>query len=178
METGYQQELTYRRTDGSFSAFGMSDANGSTWLTAYVVKSFRQAMPYIPIEEKVIVDGLQWLANNQAGNGNFPEVGKVSHSAMQGGSAKGLALTAYTLIAFLENQKATPLFRNTINKAIDYLVRNLPGVEDPYALAICSYALHLAQHPEKNIAFNLLELKANTMGEFLIKTNILNTFHE
>ncbi|XP_050529257.1 CD109 antigen-like isoform X2 [Daktulosphaira vitifoliae] len=165
METGYQQELTYRRTDGSFSAFGMSDANGSTWLTAYVVKSFRQAMPYIPIEEKIIIDGLQWLANNQASNGSFPEVGKVSHSAMQGGSAKGLALTAYTLIAFLENQKATPLFRNTINKAIDYLVRNLPGVEDPYALAICSYALHLAQHPEKNIAFNLLELKANTLDE-------------
>ncbi|XP_050425560.1 CD109 antigen-like isoform X2 [Adelges cooleyi] len=165
METGYQQELTYRRSDGSFSAFGSSDASGSTWLTAYVVKSFRQAMPYIPIEEKVIMDGLQWLANNQAGNGSFPEVGKVSHSAMQGGAAKGLALTAYTLIAFLENQRATPLFRNTINKAIDYLVRNLPGIEDPYALAITSYALHLAQHPDKSIAFNLFELKANTVDE-------------
>ncbi|VVC42395.1 Alpha-2-macroglobulin, thiol-ester bond-forming,Alpha-macroglobulin, receptor-binding,Alpha-2- [Cinara cedri] len=165
METGYQQELTYRRSDGSFSAFGSADPSGSTWLTAYVVKSFRQAVPYIPIEEKVIDDGLQWLSNNQANNGSFPEVGKVSHSAMQGGSAKGLALTAYTLIAFLENQKGAPVYRNTINRAIDYLVRNLPGVEDPYALAICSYALHLADHPQKNVAFNLLELKATVVDE-------------
>ncbi|XP_027843967.2 CD109 antigen-like isoform X1 [Aphis gossypii] len=163
METGYQQELTYRRSDGSFSAFGSADASGSTWLTAYVVKSFRQAMPYIPIEEKIIIEGLQWLSNNQANNGSFPEVGYVSHSDIQGGSSKGLALTAYTLIAFLENQKATPVYRNTINRAVDYLVRNLPGVEDPYAIAICSYALHLADHPEKNVAFNLLELKANTV---------------
>jgi CD109 antigen len=65
----------------------------------------------------------------------------------------------------LENQKATPVYRNTINRAVEYLVRNLPGVEDPYAIAICSYALHLADHPEKNVAFNLLELKANTVGK-------------
>ena len=31
METGYQKELTYKRDDGSFSAFGKSDASGSTW---------------------------------------------------------------------------------------------------------------------------------------------------
>lgn len=31
METGYQKELTYKRDDGSFSAFGKSDAAGSTW---------------------------------------------------------------------------------------------------------------------------------------------------
>ena len=32
MEAGYQQELTYRHSDGSFSAFGSNDPNGSTWL--------------------------------------------------------------------------------------------------------------------------------------------------
>jgi len=31
LDIGYQQELTYRHTDGSFSAFGMSDPSGSTW---------------------------------------------------------------------------------------------------------------------------------------------------
>jgi hypothetical protein len=31
METGYQQELTYRHSDGSFSAFGSKDDSGSTW---------------------------------------------------------------------------------------------------------------------------------------------------
>lgn len=138
-------------------------------------------MPYIPIEEKIIIEGLQWLSNNQANNGSFPEVGYVSHSDIQGGSSKGLALTAYTLIAFLENQKATPVYRNTINRAVEYLVRNLPGVEDPYAIAICSYALHLADHPEKNVAFNLLELKANTVGKsgwyYLLRNVLFLTNH-
>lgn len=46
---------------------------------------------------------MQWLSNNQAPNGSFPEVGRVSHRDMQGGAAKGLTLTAFTLIAFLEN---------------------------------------------------------------------------
>lgn len=63
-------------------------------------------MPYIAVEEKVILDALQWLANNQAPNGSFPEVGTVSHRDMQGGAAKGLALTAYTLTAFLENTRS------------------------------------------------------------------------
>uniref|UniRef100_A0A1B6EFY6 TEP1-F n=1 Tax=Clastoptera arizonana TaxID=38151 RepID=A0A1B6EFY6_9HEMI len=52
LETGYQQELTYRHNDGSFSAFGSTDRSGSTWLTAFVAKSFRQAMSHINVEEK------------------------------------------------------------------------------------------------------------------------------
>jgi hypothetical protein len=73
-------------------------------LTAFVAKSFQQAMPYITIEENIIKEALHWLSTNQAANGSFSEMGKVIHQDMQGGSAKGLALTAYTLIAFLENQ--------------------------------------------------------------------------
>lgn len=121
-------------------------------------------MAHITVEETIIMEALQWLAANQAANGSFPEVGVVSHSDMQGGAAKGLALTAYTLIAFLENSRSTQLYKNTINKGIDYIVRNLDGLEDPYAIAICSYALHLATHPSKNIAFNLLESKAQSSG--------------
>lgn len=165
METGYQQELTYRHPDGSFSAFGSSDPSGSTWLTAFVAKSFQQAVPFINVEEKVIQEALHWLSTNQASNGSFPEVGKVSHRDMQGGAAKGLALTAYTLIAFLENQNSNQLYRNTINKAVDYIVRNLEGLDDIYALAVSSYALNLAQHSAKDAVFNLFEIKAQTSGD-------------
>lgn len=103
LEVGYQQELTYRHKDGSFSAFGESDASGSTWLTAFVARSFKQAAEYIPVENRIINEALSWLAEVQAPNGSFPEVGHVSHRDMQGGASKGLALTAFTLIAFLEN---------------------------------------------------------------------------
>ncbi|XP_006620960.1 CD109 antigen-like isoform X1 [Apis dorsata] len=160
MEIGYQRELTYRHNDGSFSAFGMSDSNGSTWLTAFVAKAFKQAAAYIPIEDRIINEALQWLSNNQAPNGSFPEVGRVSHRDMQGGAAKGLTLTAFTLIAFLENGNTNGRYRNTINKGIDYIIRNINDLDDAYALSICTYALNLAKHPYENTAFNLLESKA------------------
>ncbi|KAM0733061.1 CD109 antigen [Formica fusca] len=162
LDTGYQQELTYRHTDGSFSAFGMSDPSGSTWLTAFVVKSFKQAAEYITVEDRIINEALEWLSNNQAPNGSFPEVGKVSHRDMQGGAAKGLALTAYTLIAFLENEDSVGKYRNTINKAVDYIVRNMEGLNDTYALSLCAYALNLGKHPYETSAFNFLESMAMT----------------
>ncbi|KAK2582524.1 hypothetical protein KPH14_004819 [Odynerus spinipes] len=162
LEIGYQQELTYKHKDGSFSAFGMSDANGSTWLTAFVAKSFKQAMEYITIDSVVIDDALQWLSNNQAENGSFPEVGRVSHKDMQGGAAKGLALTAFTLLAFLENPDAIEKYRNNINRGVDYIVRNMEGLDDPYALSICTYVLNLAKHPYETNAFSALQSKALT----------------
>ncbi|TGZ53482.1 Uncharacterized protein DBV15_09937, partial [Temnothorax longispinosus] len=157
LDIGYQQELTYRHNDGSFSAFGMSDPSGT-----FVAKSFKQAADYIAVEDRIINEALQWLSNNQAANGSFPEVGKVSHRDMQGGAAKGLALTAYTLIAFLENEESLGKYRNTINKAVDYIVRNMEGLNDTYALSLCAYALHLAKHPYETSAFNFLESKAIT----------------
>jgi len=37
---GYQRELTYQRSDGSFSAFGNSDPAGSIWLVVLVFLGF------------------------------------------------------------------------------------------------------------------------------------------
>lgn len=106
-EKGYQRELTYRHTDGSFSAFGKLDRSGSTWLTAFVAKSFRQAATHIDIDENVIDNALKWLSKTQKEDGSFPEIGQVSHKAMQGGSSHGIALTAYVLTTFLENRVST-----------------------------------------------------------------------
>lgn len=106
-EKGYQRELSYRHADGSFSAFGKTDRSGSTWLTAFVAKSFRQAAAHIDIDENVIDDALKWLSKIQKEDGSFPEVGQVSHKAMQGGLSHGIALTAYVLTTFLENMVST-----------------------------------------------------------------------
>lgn len=40
----------------------------------------------------------------KARNGSFPEVGRVIHKDMQGGSSEGVALTAFVVTAFLEDQ--------------------------------------------------------------------------
>ncbi|XP_058450670.1 thioester-containing protein 1 allele R1-like isoform X2 [Malaya genurostris] len=165
MEAGYQRELTYKHDDGSFSAFGNSDKSGSTWLTAFVARSFKQASAHIDVDEQVIDRSLEWLSDQQAANGSFPEVGKVSHTDMQGGSGQGIALTAYTLIAFLENRNLVPKYKNVIGKALDYIARNVDGLDDNYSLAIAAYALRLADHSSKDYTLAQLDAKATVDGD-------------
>jgi CD109 antigen len=150
LESGYQRELTYKHNDGSYSAFGKSDKSGSTWLTAFVAKSFRQATKYINIDETIIEQALSFLSKTQINDGSFPEVGQVFHKDMQGGSSIGTALTAYVLTAFLENQGSVGKYQQTIEKALDYVVKNIQDVDDNYSLAIATYVLQLAKHQSKD----------------------------
>lgn len=147
MEAGYQRELTYRRTDGSFSAFGNSDKSGSTWLTAFVVKSFIQAKPHIDIDNTVVDSAIQWLMARQLADGSFDEPGEVHHKAMQGGSgAKGSpALSAFVLTAILQDkQLARRNFSSQLTRAENYLIDSLFTSQSAYDIAIITYALHLA----------------------------------
>lgn len=166
-EKGYQRQLTYRHNDGSFSAFGKSDKCGSTWLTAFVAKSFRQATPFIDIDENIIDDALKWLSKHQNSDGSFTEVGTVSHKAMQGGlmsGGKGIALTAYILTAFLENKDIETTYDETINKSIQFLTKSLEAQIDIYTLSVVAYALQLAEHQDKEIILDQLLRKATTKG--------------
>ncbi|XP_055324613.1 thioester-containing protein 1 allele S1-like [Sitodiplosis mosellana] len=161
--SGYQRELTYRHNNGSFSAFGKSDRKGSTWLTAFVVKSFKQAEDYIDVDSKVIDEALEFLSDVQAADGSFPEFGYVLSKAMQGGSSKGVALTAYTAIAFLKNKKSKDWkYQETVNRAIINIVSNIEYINDPYSRAIVAYALQLADHPMKDeVLDNLVDKSMN-----------------
>lgn len=80
---GYQTELTYQHTDGSFSAFGNNDPSGSTWLTAFVVMSFAQASPYIYIDPSTVNKAVDWLVRQfDEESGTFSEPGRVIHKEM------------------------------------------------------------------------------------------------
>ena len=95
MITGYQRELTYRRSDGSFSAFGDNDAQGSLWLTAFVLKTFAQADGLIYIDPGVLEDAAEWIVRHQKGDGSFEPVGFLHHQELLGGLHGKNALTAY-----------------------------------------------------------------------------------
>ncbi|VIO95510.1 Uncharacterized protein BM_BM11471 [Brugia malayi] len=164
MESGYQRELTYRRDDHSFSAFGQSDKHGSTWLTAFVVRSFKQAQQFIFIDEHILQESIAFLnAQQQQENGAFAERGEVHHKAMQGGAAEGgVSLTAYVYIALLENGVRD-------DKAQYYLEQHLEEIkDDPYALAIVTYVFHLANSSRKEEALEMLEShkKENAEGVY------------
>ncbi|XP_039950330.1 C3 and PZP-like alpha-2-macroglobulin domain-containing protein 8 isoform X5 [Bactrocera tryoni] len=143
LEIGYQRELTYKHDDGSYSAFGKSDKAGSTWLTAYVMRSFHQAAKYTDIDPKVIVEGLDFLASKQTPNGSFPEYGKLFDSAHQ----NELGLTAFVLLAFLENVEHVEKYKTQVDNGMKYLMENVDKTDDQYSLAIASLALQIAKNP-------------------------------
>ncbi len=139
MITGYQRELTYRRNDGSFSAFGESDDIGSLWLTAFVLKCFSQAKDIIYIDDSVLSEAEAWTTDRQNQDGSFDAIGFVHHQEMVGGITGKNALTAFTAIALLEAGEKT-----ASSKAIAYLEGELSEMDDPYTVAITTYALELA----------------------------------
>ncbi|MGH0176056.1 UNVERIFIED_CONTAM: hypothetical protein FKN15_072112 [Acipenser sinensis] len=107
LESGYQRELNYKHEDGSYSAFGKSDDSGNTWLTAFVLKSFGGALPFIYIDPRHIKDAQDWLGHHQQKNGCFLSVGKLFNNNMKGGVGDEVSLTAYITAALLEVE--TPL---------------------------------------------------------------------
>ncbi|KAK2183569.1 hypothetical protein NP493_304g01024 [Ridgeia piscesae] len=150
MESGYLRELTYQHKDGSFSAFGNSDTSGSMWLSAFVAKSFHQARSYIFIDSSLVEKTLSWIISRQNRNGSFtePSGGRVIHKDMQGGSSKGLPLTAYVLVALVENKDAPKQLKIRLDNAIASAMAHLESEMDdiaPYALAIVTYALTVSK---------------------------------
>jgi len=151
MITGYQRELTYRRADGSFSAFGESDESGSLWLTSFVLKCFAQAKGLVYIDESVLNEAGDWIISHQNADGSFEQVGFVHHQEMLGGLAGKDALTAYVAIALLEAGET-----GAAGRAVGYLEDRLTAMTDPYEVAITAYALELADSSLKNEAYDQL----------------------
>jgi CD109 antigen len=136
--TGYQRELTYRHSDGSFSAFGESDESGSLWLTSFVLSQFSGARDVTTIDENILSEAAEWIESYQQEDGSWEQVGFVIHQDMMGGLSGTYALTAYTTLALEEYTSANPV---VMAKAQQYLEDNLASQDDPYALAIGTLAL-------------------------------------
>jgi len=80
--SGYQRELRYRHSDGSYSAWGGSDEVGSLWLTAFVVRSFARARPFIYIDPSQLGQSIDWIRAQQLDNGCFRPVYAFIYSTL------------------------------------------------------------------------------------------------
>ncbi|XP_040917246.1 CD109 antigen-like [Toxotes jaculatrix] len=163
MMEGYQRQLSYQRDDGSFSAFGASDTSGSTWLTAFVLRCFLQAQPYMQVDQSVLIRAMTWLLKHQGSRGEFSEVGTLIHTEMQGGLDNDpVALTAYVLIALLEDETYAEMHRGNVSLAQRYLENKVSsGVVSNYSLCLVAYALALANSPEAGTALSELMGRAD-----------------
>ncbi|XP_054646446.1 C3 and PZP-like alpha-2-macroglobulin domain-containing protein 8 [Dunckerocampus dactyliophorus] len=140
---GYQRQLTYKRQDGSYSAFGERDSSGSMWLTAFVLKSFAQSRGFIFIDPEELRAAKSWLIKHQRNDGSFPAMGRILNKDLQGGIHGKISLTAYVVAALLETGITTDEEKVAVARAKDFLETNTYSADDPYTTALSAYALAL-----------------------------------
>lgn len=150
LESAYERMFQYRHSDGSFSAFGKKDKNGSTWLTAYTARYYREAQKYIDISEQVIAEALSFVASKQQADGRFREDGYVIHKSLQSGTASGVAFTSYVAAVLQKELLGYPHYKINVGKAIDNVLA-LYNPDDVYSLALTTCLLYQTDDDHKKI---------------------------
>ncbi|XP_043935614.1 alpha-2-macroglobulin-like protein 1 [Protopterus annectens] len=153
LQSGYQTELIYKRSDCSFSAFGNSDAEGSLWLTAFVTSEFGKAQDFIFIDTNVIVCAIQWLSQHQLKSGCFKNSGKLFHTSMKGGVNDDISLSAYVCYSLQELPNQTPTTISIVNDSLNCLRNALSNVTNPYTMALLA---NVFRNPEDATHKNML----------------------
>ncbi|NXQ00886.1 A2ML1 protein, partial [Vidua macroura] len=147
LRNGYQIQLQYQHPDGSYSEFGTKDEYGNTWLTAFVVKCFVQAKPYIYLDNQIIQAALTWLEFHQLPSGCFKNVGQLFHTFMKGGVDGEVPLAAYITAAYLE-AGATPE-STVVRRALGCIAPALPKAASTYTQALLAYTFALAKDSQR-----------------------------
>ncbi|XP_068037840.1 alpha-2-macroglobulin-like protein 1 [Anomalospiza imberbis] len=142
LRNGYQTQLLYKHTDGSYSFFGQKDGEGNTWLTAFVLKNFGQARKYIYVDDKNIQDALRWLEQNQLPSGCFATKGNFFHSSLKGSMDDDVSLGAYVAAALLE--MGLPLQGKLMQTTLRCLQKVVHNITNIYTEALLAYAFALA----------------------------------
>uniref|UniRef100_A0A8C3W7Y9 Pregnancy zone protein-like n=1 Tax=Catagonus wagneri TaxID=51154 RepID=A0A8C3W7Y9_9CETA len=152
--SGYQRQLNYKHSDGSYSTFGERGgrSQGNTWLTAFVLKSFAQARSYIFVEDSHIQNSLNWLSQKQKENGCFQRSGSLLNNAIKGGVDDEVTLSAYITIALLE--MPLPVTHPVVRNALFCLERAWEATAEAqgnlvYTKALLAYAFTLAGNQAK-----------------------------
>ncbi|KFQ62498.1 Alpha-2-macroglobulin-like 1, partial [Pelecanus crispus] len=145
LESGYQRQLLYKHTDGSYSAFGEGSEPGNTWLTALVLKTFSQARDFIHIDEQNIKDAASALIKSQTPSGCFKSVGKLFNNGLMGAVEEGLGLSSVVVTALIHSgmPHSDPVVWKAL-KCIKDLVNADTGSSNLYSLALAANAFAAA----------------------------------
>jgi CD109 antigen len=142
---GYQRQLTFQTEDGGFAAFGGAD--GSLWLTAFVLSTFSGAREVRDIDEGVLSRAADMLISRQNADGSFRTDDFLIHKEMDGGLENLFAMSAYVTNALADYAYLPPGTGSTsvaaaLVKAAGYLAGAWSGVrDDAYSLSIAAVAL-------------------------------------
>ncbi|XP_058625207.1 alpha-2-macroglobulin-like isoform X1 [Onychostoma macrolepis] len=140
LQSGYQGQLNYRHSDGSYSTFGYDESN--TWLTAFVLRSFGLATRFVFIDPNVLQSAKDWLISQKGSNGCFMQRGTLYHNDMKGGVDDNVTMTAYITASLLE--LGVPVTDPVITNALSCLRPVVGNLGNTYATALLTYTFSLA----------------------------------
>lgn len=151
MQVGYDRQHKYKHPSGGYSIWGPTDKNASTWLTAFVVKSFSEASEFIDVDQRDVEDSVDFLMSLQKENGCFQSSGYVYSSSLKGGSSDE-SLTPFVVAALLEasDKMGIRMDGDKIDNAIVCMVKNLNST-DIYTSTLTTYAANLAVAKYKDL---------------------------
>ncbi|KAM6971820.1 complement C3-like, partial [Aplochiton taeniatus] len=167
IKTGYQNQLGFRKVDGSYSVY--VHTKSSTWLTAYVAKVFAMASDHLIEDDNVLCDAVKWLiVSSLQPDGSFNEPAPIYSGAMIGDGPGSDLITSMTAFVLIAMQEARPLCEATVNsmagsmdKAVAYLEQRLDSLTNPYAVAMTSYALANAGKFNREILYRFVSPELN-----------------
>ncbi|RWS18059.1 CD109 antigen-like protein [Dinothrombium tinctorium] len=173
----YQRQLSYQNKDGSFRAFRWND-RPSVWLTAFCARilhkaTFQEWENFLYIDPDIISKAISWLLQFQSPDGSFYETSLHPYDRKMNTSTKitndnvryrNISLTAHVLITLAEvtslrgevGAKASNA-KSSAQRYLERMVHIAKNFEDPFDLAIVTYALTLVNSVEGEEAFNLLD---------------------
>ncbi|KAK2917021.1 hypothetical protein Q8A67_001395 [Cirrhinus molitorella] len=146
LQSGYQGQLNYRHSDGSYSTFGYDASN--TWLTAFVMRSFGLARSFIFIDPNVLQSAKDWLISKQGSDGCFMQQGTLYHNDMKcmrfllGGVGDNVTMTGYTAASLLE--LGVLVTDPVITNALSCLRPVVGNLGNSYVTALLAYTFSLA----------------------------------
>ncbi|XP_073673327.1 alpha-2-macroglobulin-like [Garra rufa] len=141
LKSGYQRQLNYQNSDGSYATFGNGD--GNTWLTAFVLRTFGKAQRYIFIDPQKIENTKQWLIRHQRPDGLYESRGKLFNNRMKGGVSDSVTITAYITASLLELN--TSVTDPAVSKGLSFLKRFAGDIRNTYITALLAYTFSLAR---------------------------------
>ncbi|CAG5022083.1 unnamed protein product [Parnassius apollo] len=156
---GYQRLMAFRRPDGSFAQEMDPEAEGDVYMTAESGRWAGRCARHVAAAPAG-ARAAAWLARTQRPDGSWdaPPRAVRNHPHAQA----PLPLAAHALIALLDNKGSDVLYKDEINKAVDYIARGLSPDLEPYALAVIAYALAAVRHPQASRALQMMDKYVNS----------------
>uniref|UniRef100_A0A1A9WXK7 Thioester-containing protein 6 n=1 Tax=Glossina brevipalpis TaxID=37001 RepID=A0A1A9WXK7_9MUSC len=189
MNIGYQRQLSFMKSDGSFASFrsDWNNSDSSVWLTAYCVRIFQEASFYewenfIYIDPVIIEKNIRWLLQHQAPEGGFYEVTWLPDRKMNRTNFanntflqnRNITLTSHVLITLATVKDLSGSLGARValaqQRAISWIERNMQFLQDttePYDVAITAYALLLCGSPMAEHVFSILRTHARIVGDYM-----------